>query len=414
MTEQGRKPFEGDMLNRREYAKGLLGFIDRLDSGVIAIDGEWGSGKSWLGDNLKRSIDEAASAATVWIDAFEADWDDDPSLSLIASIASQTGGFNKEVWLKEVASCLVRLIPAGAKAAAQAAGNFAGINNEVISGLSEAIKDSSNAYIEGRLYDLADKQKTLIHLKELLAKAVNETPANKVIVFIDELDRCSPSYAIRFLERLKHIFDIEHIIYVIFWNRLQIQNAVEVFYGSGTNGEMYLDKFIDFPLHLPRSHVRGGDGPMNGLLNSLVMRFDGIERSALVENIRWLNSVSTLLSLTAREAERLARWWVMSPNRNLVVLETWLLGLKVKRPNLFANIRDEGVSAHLEAKELLQSLPAEENLSRVITAVIDIHDRYHRNDFEGLDQDVEHILGRVYSDYRSVIPAAIRRLETFT
>ena len=414
MTEQGRKPFEGDMLNRREYAKGLLGFIDRLDSGVIAIDGEWGSGKSWLGDNLKRSIDEAASAATVWIDAFEADWDDDPSLSLIASIASQTGGFNKEVWLKEVASCLVRLIPAGAKAAAQVAGNFTGINNEVVSGLSEAIKDSSNAYIEGRLHDLADKQKTLIHLKGLLAKAVNETPANKVIVFIDELDRCSPSYAIRFLERLKHIFDIEHIIYVIFWNRLQIQNAVEVFYGSGTNGEMYLDKFIDFPLHLPRSHVRGGDGPMNGLLNSLVMRFDGIERSALVENIRWLNSVSTLLSLTAREAERLARWWVMSPNRNLVVLETWLLGLKVKRPNLFANIRDEGVSAHLEAKELLQSLPAEENLSRVIAAVIDIHDRYHRNDFEGLDQDVEHILGRVYSDYRSVIPAAIRRLETFT
>jgi hypothetical protein len=414
MSELNLKAFEGDMLNRLEYAKGLLDFIGRLDSGVIAIDGEWGSGKSWLGENLKRMIDDQKSASTVWIDAFDADWEDDPSLSLIANIASQLENHDRSTWIKDVASCLVRLIPAGGKSAARVAGNLVGIDKEVVDGLSEAIKDGSDSYIEKRLHDLADKKKSLAHLKGLLTKAVNETPANKVIIFIDELDRCSPEYAIRFLERLKHLFDINRIVYVLFWNRLQIQKTVEMFYGAGTNGQMYLDKFIDFPLHLPLSHARGGDGPMSAFLNSLGSKLSEREKSCLFENYRLLNFFATLFSLTARETQHFARWWVMSPNRNTIVLETWLLVLKVKRPNLFSDIRGGNRDAHLQAKKLIEGFFVEENFRPVVMAIADIHDRYYRNNFENLDKDVEQLLGRGYMDHGSVLPAAIRRLETFT
>ena len=414
MPEQVSKPFEGDMLNRLEYANGILGFLERLDSGVIAIDGEWGSGKSWLGKNLRQLVEQKGVASTVWIDAFDADWDDDPSLSLIASIASQVGNVDKSAWFKDVASCLTRLIPAGAKAVAKAAGNVAGIDKEIINGLSDAIKDASSSYIEQRLHDLADKKKTLTHLKNLLTKAVNETPANKVIVFVDELDRCSPEYAIRFLERLKHLFDIEHIVYVLFWNRLQIQQAVEAFYGPGTNGQMYLDKFIDFPLHLPRSHARGGDGPMGALISSLGSRLNEGEKLCLFENYRLLNFFSTAFSLTARETERFARWWVISPNRNTIVLETWLLGLKVKFPNLFADIRSGDLAAHLEAKKLIESFRVDDSFRPVVQAIAEIHNRYHQNNFENMDKDIEQLLGRGYMDHSAVLPAAIRRLETFS
>lgn len=413
MTVVTAQPFEGDKLNRQEYAKGLIGFIQRLKSGVIAIDGDWGTGKSWLGANIKQAIDKEAAASTIWIDAFEADWDDDPSLSLIAGIAGQIEDSGKATWVKKTAGCLARLIPAGAKAAVQVAGNAMGLNKDVLDGLSESIKDGSSACIEQRLIDLADRQKTLTHLKGLLTEAVSKAQGQKVVVFVDELDRCSPEYSIRFLERLKHLFDLDHVIYVIFWNRQQIQQTVESFYGPGTNGQMYLDKFVDFQLHLPRSHLRGGSGPMWGLLESLIDRFEGVEQIALRENMRWLNSFATMLSLNARETERLAKWWVMSSNRNVVVLETWLLGLKVKHPNLFARIRDGKPDAHHDAKRLLEEMPEDVNISHVIASIIDIHNRYQSDNFNNLDEVTSELLGRGYIDPRNVLPAAIRRIETF-
>lgn len=405
--------FSGDKLNRLDYGRGLFGFIEKLNSGVIAVDGEWGSGKSWLGANIKQAIDEKGTASTIWIDAFEADWNDDPSLSLIAGIATQVGESRKAAFLENAAGFISRLIPAGLKAATQAAGNFIGIDKDVTEGLSVAIKEGSSAYVEQRLKDLAERQKTLERLKELLTVAVNESPTGKAVVFIDELDRCSPKFAIRFLERLKHLFNLENVVYVLFWNRLQIQKAVEAFYGTGTNGQMYLDKFIDFPLYLPRSHVRGEVGVMRGILEAQLENFDALQRSALIENITWLDSVAALLSLTAREAQRLAALWVMSPNRSLVFLETWLLGLKVKRPDLFSLIRDNNADGHLEAIQLLKSITVDENLRTPVDTIIDVHDRYQRNNFEDLNQHTIHILGRGYTHHKDILPAAIRRLETF-
>lgn len=414
MTSQISKPFPDDRLNRQDYANGLIKFIKRLDSGVIAIDGEWGVGKSWLGDRLKQGIDQEGIASTIWIDAFEADWEDDPALSLVAAIANQVGSVNKASWLKKAAPCLARLIPAGAKAVAKAAANAAGFNDEIVDDLSDAIKDESSAYIESRLKDLADRKQALMHLKNLLAEVVGQSTNKKLVVFVDELDRCSPEYAIRFLERLKHLFNIEHVIYILLWNRTQIQAAVETFYGVGSGGQMYLDKFIDFPLHLPLSHIsKGTIGPMRSLLESLSGRFNRDERLALDENIYWLDAIATLLSLTARESEHLARWWVMSPNRNTVGLETWLLGFKVKHPNLFADIRDGKEDVHVKVRDILNALSPDDNLKAVVETLVNVHSCYMLNDFDHLDAGTVQFLGGRFAHPRDALPAAIRRLETF-
>jgi hypothetical protein len=63
-----------DALNRDPY---LTKLITRLDKGVIAIDGEWGSGKSWAGQKLKDKLDQQEGAKTIWLDVFEADWSDE-------------------------------------------------------------------------------------------------------------------------------------------------------------------------------------------------------------------------------------------------------------------------------------------------------------------------------------------------
>lgn len=68
--------------------------------------------------------------------------------------------------------------------------------------------------------------------------------AQKLIIFIDELDRCRPSFAIEMLERIKHYFDDERVIFVVSLNKEQLIHTITSYYGSGFDATRYLNKFL--------------------------------------------------------------------------------------------------------------------------------------------------------------------------
>lgn len=74
----------------------------------------------------------------------------------------------------------------------------------------------------------------------------------RLVIFIDELDRCKPTYAIQFLERIKHYFDRQNITFVFSTNIKELINTVQNYYGNNFNGDRYLDKFFDLRLQLPK------------------------------------------------------------------------------------------------------------------------------------------------------------------
>ncbi len=74
--------------------------------------------------------------------------------------------------------------------------------------------------------------------------------------FIDELDRCNPHFAIKLLERVKHLFEVPNIIFVLAVNIDQLQYAVQGFYGSSNiDGKQYLKRFIDIEYSLPAPNL---------------------------------------------------------------------------------------------------------------------------------------------------------------
>ena len=73
---------------------------------------------------------------------------------------------------------------------------------------------------------------------------------NRLVFFIDELDRCKPNYAIRFLERIKHYLDDDRITFVFAVSLSQLQWTVKSYYGSEFNSTRYLDKFFDLRISL--------------------------------------------------------------------------------------------------------------------------------------------------------------------
>jgi predicted KAP-like P-loop ATPase len=291
MTNITPKAFADDALDRLKLGEGVYKLLQQLPKGVIAIDGERGIGKTWFGQNLKTLIDSKNEFGSIWIDAFEAHWIDDPALTLISSIGSRLDDAQRKSLFDLAAPLIAKAVPNLVKAVAKTAGNFVGIDKEVIDAAADILKDEAEELIRVRLDELAERKKVLQHLKKLLADHIKKAKGQKVVVIIDELDRCSPAYAIRLLERLKDLFDIEGVVFLLLWNRGQIKQAVEAFYGAGTDGAMYLDKFIDYPVAMTITNSSISSPPMERLIG-LFLKNIGEERQ-----MRFLKSSSWLIAI---------------------------------------------------------------------------------------------------------------------
>ena len=72
-----------------------------------------------------------------------------------------------------------------------------------------------------------------------------------IIIFIDELDRCLPEYAIKVLKRMHHINqNVPNIQMIYSLDRTQLANTIKNYYGDELNVDRYLKKFISFSLKL--------------------------------------------------------------------------------------------------------------------------------------------------------------------
>ena len=84
-----------------------------------------------------------------------------------------------------------------------------------------------------------------------ITKQVSSEDKQKLIIFVDELDRCKPTYALQVLECIKHLFSVEGVIFILSIDQAQLQATIEKSYGLKGMGEGYLRKFIDWQLTLP-------------------------------------------------------------------------------------------------------------------------------------------------------------------
>ena len=86
---------------------------------------------------------------------------------------------------------------------------------------------------------------------ERLVQAVTEGGRKTLVVFIDELDRCRPPYAIALLEHAKHLFAVPGIVFVVSVDREQLSNSICAVYGERFDADGYLRRFFDLDFALP-------------------------------------------------------------------------------------------------------------------------------------------------------------------
>ena len=87
--------------------------------------------------------------------------------------------------------------------------------------------------------------------QEMAAEISAAHGGRPLIVAIDELDRCRPTFAIELLETAKHLFSADHVVFVLTMNRQELAHSIKAVYGEHFDADGYLRRFVDVDFRLP-------------------------------------------------------------------------------------------------------------------------------------------------------------------
>lgn len=246
--------FQEDDFIRKPIAEKLIELLmSDIDISPIVIDGEWGTGKTYFCKKTKKLIEANHNnkISCAYIDAFAADHANEPLITIIATISKLIKGkAKKEKFLNAVKGIANYGIKAAGKAGVAWVLRTQTENME--KEIQDAIKSASNNSIDLIINNLIQQHEDIEKNITTLKKVLFEIAQNQnLIIFIDELDRCRPDFAVAILEIIKHVFDIQGIKFVLVTNFNQMKASIKHCYGQEVNAQRYLDKFIKYSFELP-------------------------------------------------------------------------------------------------------------------------------------------------------------------
>jgi len=218
-------PFENDVLGRKVQVKAFCSIIIGIDTpAVLSVDAPWGTGKTafmrmcaaWI-----RSKDSPSEGVVIAeFNAWKQNHTGSALKDIVAAVTSQITELDDTQ--QRVATTLRR------QATKLASGGL--IPDEAF-----AIGEGPNSHVD--------------RFRENL-RAFAEASGGRLIVFVDELDRCRPEYAMEVLECLRHIFDTRRVLVVLTVNQQALNEAVRSLHGL-EDTERYLRRFVDQTIWLP-------------------------------------------------------------------------------------------------------------------------------------------------------------------
>lgn len=279
--------YPADQLNRKQDAELLTKILVRRSNAnsekpnkssyVINVNAEWGAGKTYF---IKRwANDLKHEHPVIYIDAWSNDFMDSPIITVLAEIQEQLlETINKshltQAKRKSFKSIGISVLP---KILAALVKRYGGFDIEDLFVDDNPDKDTSSSTQNNKALDLSAAMEAMTTqafkehsdykngvkelkgiIKELVKYSIEKpkggllaaTRSYPAFIFIDELDRCRPTYAVEMLEAIKHIFDIEGLVIVVSTHTEELQHTIKALYGNDFNADNYLRRFFDTKYHL--------------------------------------------------------------------------------------------------------------------------------------------------------------------
>ena len=293
-----------DLLDRNKDLKNFCRLLQHQQGmSSIAIDGRWGSGKtffvkqcalllsstnslSYLNQEMKEKVYDSINDKdfienladnkflAVYYDAWKNDTEEDPVLSLIYEIIQQLDLKGGLIDLDNLSSVLTSALSV--------------VTGRDVTDFFNKVKDVN------LLNNIQEEKKMDAILQKFFVKALNQK-CERLLIFVDELDRCRPSFAIKVLERIEHYFVNDRITFVFSMNIEQLQHTIKAFYGNDFDACRYLDRFFDIRLSLPTTISNRFFNSLNlnddSTIDSVIMRIQDTYNLSIREFCKYYDTI---------------------------------------------------------------------------------------------------------------------------
>lgn len=296
---------------------------------AVGIFGGWGSGKTTLMQAVCRRLADDDRVVTVWFNAWRYEKDPHLIIPLLDVLRDALQDRARTApWARDAAVAVGRAgraLLAGLKLSVDAIPGFK-IDFEPSKVIEAISKSDSKGPVSFYHAGFA-----------LLRKAIADISGNgvrRVVIFVDDLDRCLPASALEMLESMKLLFGVEGCVFVVALDEEIVEKAVAVKYGATAEvgGAEYIKKIFQVPFTLPRT----GIGQLPGYLD-LIETTAGFGDAQLAD---FRDHVRPHFRYLADEG-------VINPREIKLLINTYVLQLKVLSPRLGDDLHPDVVLALL-------------------------------------------------------------------
>ena len=407
--------FKNDALDRKAYGDALLNIVMRSnDELVISLDGKWGEGKTTFVKMWQGLLSEN-SVPNIYIDAFSNDYVDDAFISVVSAIMNYAETHITKEHKEKVAELKVKAKKIGGqllswstrigiKAATLGAIRDAEIEElmEIKGDMAKSVSDLIGGFVEERINSHTKDIELIQSFRELLSNLPSKLQENgdkPLVIIIDELDRCKPTFAVEIIEKIKHLFSVKNVVFVLVMNKSQLEESIKSVYGQNIDAHTYLQKFINLEAKIPKRtrerYINDLSKYSKKLLQLHELETWGDDRS-IIECIELL---ADHFNLSLRQLEKvytnLAVFYGSSAEDHLrlVPLIVFLAVVKVIDPRLFDQLLLQQTSFGEVIKELkLDNLSEENRNNRELYTLINYWIRWallSEQEFKELPEDDE-------------------------
>jgi hypothetical protein len=298
-----------DPIRRNGDLSAFLSLLDKVQGGYsFFIDGKWGSGKTvfvkqsilvlkylhgvckenfeeTVSNNIYKGLTDLQSTQQyfpVYYNAWENDVFSDPTVTLLGTLIAEfaDASFGKNPG--ELSDKITVLADAILKPF--------GLN---------VITDVKKGFVsKDLLASMRDIQAVQSNFKALVS-AMLKGRTYKLVLFIDELDRCSPAFALQLIERIKFLLAMDNVIIVFSTDTAQLTHTIEGYYGNGFNGSHYLTRYYDMRLTLkeikPSDYLaRQGFGVSMNFFDNIVQEMANHYSFSMRDCLRYLEDIESI------------------------------------------------------------------------------------------------------------------------
>ncbi|GLB28133.1 hypothetical protein LAD12857_00560 [Lacrimispora amygdalina] len=350
-----------DTLDRKKFVENIMNVIEKWNnvkhennSLVISLDAPWGSGKSYLINMWKNWLLSEENADKNYYITYYNAWENDDNDSAFIPLVYKLQDLDvykgnddyvnnvEEITTNFLKSCGVALLKDGVK-------KYIGESTANI-----LCKGIDGAAATKKIVDFFSKYKTYIDEKNKFKEALKELipKDGKLIIFIDELDRCRPTFAIETLEITKHYFNQKDIVFIFAIDLEQLSYSISTMYGAGMDSAGYLRRFFDFNIRIPAGNLYDYIDPLYN------QYFKSIESKGSFNEM--VVNMFLKLNLSLRDIDKIFNNFIVfylyyqthfehiSENMVVKVMEVYLyfMTLKYKFPDIYSLIINKDFIAY--------------------------------------------------------------------